>query len=88
MVTTKHCCYGVCRSNSLWLRRVIPINVFKFKSCRFQMGHFFNMATLQENVTLLHSTALALKGHCIEFTRLEYYADVFPPNVQLLLARR
>ena len=31
---------------------------------------------------------LLLKGHCIEFTRLEYYADVFPPNVQLLLARR
>ena len=26
------------------------------------MGHFFNMATIQENVTLLHSTALALNA--------------------------
>ena len=26
------------------------------------LGHFFNMATIQENVTLLHSTALALNA--------------------------
>ena len=25
-------------------------------------GHFFNKATIQENVTLLHSTALALNA--------------------------
>ena len=27
-----------------------------------EKGHFFNMATIQENVTLLHSTALAMNA--------------------------
>ena len=30
--------------------------------CAMYVGHFFNMATIQENVTLLHSTALAMNA--------------------------
>ena len=33
-----------------------------WKNKKLYMGHFFNMATIQENVTLLHSTALALNA--------------------------
>ena len=36
MVTTRHCCY-IMEYAATILVTVIPINAFKFKSCRFQM---------------------------------------------------